>query len=164
MKLYEIAKEYQAFLDAVEAGDIPEEAIGDTLDGIVGEFDQKADNIACAIKGYMAEAEAIKKEEGALRERRDSKMRKVDQMKHYLSEQMQKMGKKKLETERNLLSFRKSTALIIENEEDFKQRHGDLCKREVVVSIPKKEITDRLKAGEEISGAVLQERQNLQIK
>ena len=164
MKLYEIAAEYQAFLDAVEAGEIPEEAIGDTLDGIVGEFDQKADNIACAIKGYMAESEAIKKEEGALRERRDSKMRKVDQMKHYLSEQMQKMGKKKLETERNLLSFRKSTALIIENEEDFKQRHGDLCKQEVVVSIPKKEITDRLKAGEEISGAVLQERQNLQIK
>ena len=46
MKLYEIAAEYQAFLDAVEAGEIPEEAIGDTLDGIVGEFDQKADNIA----------------------------------------------------------------------------------------------------------------------
>ena len=112
----------------------------------------------------MAEADALKKEEGALRDRRDSKMRKADQMKHYLSEQMWKMGKKKLETERNLLSFRKSTALIIENEEDFKQRHGDLCKREVVVSIPKKEITDRLKAGEEISGAVLQERQNLQIK
>ena len=94
MKLYEIAKEYQAFLDAVEAGEIPEEAIGDTLDGIVGEFDQKADNIACAIKGYMAEADALKKEEGALRDRRDSKMRKADQMKHYLSEQMQKMGKK----------------------------------------------------------------------
>ena len=140
MKLYEIAKEYQAFLDAVEAGEIPEEAIGDTLDGIVGEFDQKADNIACAIKGYVAEADALKKEEGALRDRRDSKMRKADQMKHYLSEQMQKMGKKKLETERNLLSFRRSTALVIEDEEDFKRRHGDLCKREVVVNIPKKRL------------------------
>ena len=102
MKLYEIAAEYQAFLDAVEAGEIPEEAIGDTLDGIVGEFDQKADNIACAIKGYMAEADALKKEEGALRDRRDSKMRKADQMKHYLSEQMQKRRR------RNILRYSKS--------------------------------------------------------
>lgn len=40
----------------------------------------------------------------------------------------------------------------------------DLCKVETVVTIPKKEITDRLKAGEEISGATLETRQNLQIK
>lgn len=63
-----------------------------------------------------------------------------------------------------MISFRKSTALVIADEDDFKAQHRDLCQVEEVVKIPKKDITDRLKAGEEISGAALETRQNLQIR
>lgn len=77
---------------------------------------------------------------------------------------MQRIGRERIDTARNLITFRKSTGLRIEDEDDFVQRHRDLCKVETVVTIPKKEITDRLKAGEEISGATLETRQNLQIK
>ena len=34
MKLYEIAAEYKSFLELVDAGEIPEEAINDTLESI----------------------------------------------------------------------------------------------------------------------------------
>ena len=44
MKLHEIGQAYQYFLDQVEEGEIPEEAISDTLDAIEGEFKEKAED------------------------------------------------------------------------------------------------------------------------
>ena len=65
MKLYEISSQYNQFLQAVENGDIPIEAVSDTLEAIEGEFEDKADNIACLIKNKEAEMLAIKAEKDA---------------------------------------------------------------------------------------------------
>lgn len=62
MKLYEISENYRAFMAAVDAGEIPEDAVADTLDGIEGAFDDKADAIACLIKELRLEAAGIKTE------------------------------------------------------------------------------------------------------
>ena len=69
MKLYEISNEYNQFLQAVEDEEIPIEAVADTLEGIKGEFNEKADNIACMIKNQEAEMLAIKAEKDALNKR-----------------------------------------------------------------------------------------------
>lgn len=164
MRLYEISNTYLEFMQAVEAGEIPDEAIADTLESINGEFENKADNIACVIKSLLADAEAIKAEEKILKERRETKQRHVDSLKHYLSESMKHTGKSKIETARNCLSFRKSTSLSIIDEESFKKKHRDLCKIEEKVTIPKSDITKLIKSGQEITGAELVEKQNLQIK
>lgn len=50
MRLYEISQEYVQFLRMVEDEQIPQDAIADTLDSIKGEFEVKADNIACVVK------------------------------------------------------------------------------------------------------------------
>lgn len=162
--LYELSAEYAAFLAAVEAGEVPEEAIADTLDGLSGEFAQKVDNIACIIKELNARAAAIKEEAARLCERQTAAIRRAESLKRYLADAMQRTGMKKLETPRNALSFRRSTSVYIPDEEGFKQRHIELCRQEIRVSIPKKEIGDRLRAGEQIEGAELRESQNLQIK
>lgn len=162
--LYELSAEYAAFLAAIEAGEIPEEAIADTLEGIAGEFSQKADNVACIIKEMEARAAAIKEEAARLCERQAVATRQAHNLKRYLSDAMQRTGLKKLETPRNALSFRRSTSVYIPDEEGFKQRHIELCRQEVRVTIPKKEIGERLRAGEQIEGAELRESQNLQIK
>lgn len=164
MKLYEIAKEYEEFTRLVESGEIPPEAIADTLESIEGEFDSKADNTACIIKNLEAEAAAIKAEESALKERRQSKEATADRLKNYLSEQMQAMGKSKLETARNMIGFRASTSVYIANEEEFKAKHPDLCVTETVVKIPKSEIGKALKDGAEIDGVELRKNQNLYVR
>lgn len=164
MKLYEISDTYQQFLSAVENGDIPEEAVLDTLEGIQGEFNEKADNIACCIKNLKAEAEAIKAERDTLDERAKSKLSKAESLRNYLSVAMQNTGITKIETARNSLTFRRSSSLFIADENDFKQRHADLCKKEIKVTIPRTEITKMIKAGEDITGAELRTNQNLQIK
>lgn len=164
MTIYELAGQYEDFARLVEDGDIPDEAIADTFALLDAEFDDKADALACIIKELGAEAEAIKAQEAALKERRQRKESRAEYLRGLLSESMKRLDKAKIETSRNVISFRKSTALVIADEEDFKQRHRDLCQVEEVVKIPKKDITDRLKAGEEISGAALETRQNLQIR
>jgi hypothetical protein len=164
MKLYEIKDLFVRFVDMVENGEIDEDAIADTLESIEGEFEDKADNIACLIKTFDAEAEAIKAEEKNLKERRERKERQAENLKNYISSTMLQLGKAKVETARNVLSFRKSNSLLIEDEDAFMQKYPDHVYEKVTLSIPKKEITVLIKAGEEFDGAALIEKQNLQIK
>jgi hypothetical protein len=167
MTLYEISGTYKLLIDMIEAGDIPEEAIADTFEAVAGEFDEKADQIACMIKNLDAESSAIKAEEKALAERRQAKERKADGMKKYLSDQMQLIGKLKLETPRNRLSFRASTALYLQDEAGFIEGLNEEDAKRFVVTTKKVDrtaIREALKAGESFDGLSLETRQNLQIK
>lgn len=164
MKLYEIKDLFMKFADMVENGEIEEDAIADTLESIEGEFEDKADNIACLIKTFNAEAEAIKAEEKNLKERRERKEKQADNLKNYIAGTMLQLGKAKVETARNVLSFRKSTSLQISDEAWFMEKYPDLVKTEIKKSIPKKDVTDLIKQGQEFVGAELVEKQNLQIK
>lgn len=105
--LYELSTEYATFLAAVESGDIPEEAIEDTLAGLDGELEEKIDNIACIIKQLNAEADAIKAEKDALNERQQAKAHHADRLKDYIRQSMSLAGKKKIETARNSVSIGK---------------------------------------------------------
>lgn len=162
MRLYEISQEYVQFLRMVEDDQIPQDAIADTLDSIKGEFEVKADNIACIVKNLLSEAEAIKVERDVLDKRIKAKKSQADTLKQYLSSAMQAINVNKIETTRNVVSFRKSTTLHIEDEADFAERYPELCVTEI--KIPKSEITKLIKSGDEFIGVELRSNQNLQIK
>ncbi|MCX7772131.1 MAG: siphovirus Gp157 family protein [Clostridia bacterium] len=106
MTLYQIKDTYLYFLQRVETGEVPEEAINDTLESIEGEFQDKADNVACFIKGLLAEAKAIKDEVDTLTERMKSKQAKADKLTDYLFTCMKGMNLNKLETTRNVLQLK----------------------------------------------------------
>lgn len=167
MKLYEIANEYLAFLQAVEEGEIPEEAIADTLESITAEIEVKADNIACILKTLTAEVNALKEEEDRLAERRKVKENYHNRLKTYLSEILLKAGLEKVETTRNLISFRKSESVVIEDEAEFiawaQVNRGDLLKY-TAPSANKTKIKNALKGGATIIGAELRVNKNMQIK
>lgn len=168
MTLYEIGQAYQYFLEQVEAGEVPEEAINDTLSGIEGDFKEKADNIACMIKNLEYQASSMKAEEQTLSARRKAKESRVRQLKDYLCENMLAINLKKIETARNLISLRKSPpAIKIENIPRFiewAQGHEEslLTYREPEPS--KKQIKEYLDSGGEIPGVSVEQKQALQIK
>ena len=168
MKLYEIADTYRAFMAAVDAGEIPEDAVADTLDGIEGEFDQKVDNIACLIKELRLEAQAIKEEADRLTARQRQKQAAADRLARYLQAHMQAMGKGKIETARNRITIKKNPVSCKILDEDtvlgFLQLHGmaDCYKQET--TIKKRELLMRLKDGEEIPGAALDVGERIEIK
>lgn len=165
MKLYEIAKDYLSFMEAIENEEIPEEAIADTLEAIEGEIEIKADNIACILKSLEAEATALKAEETKLAERRKAKERTYDRLKQYLSDTLQAIGLYKMESARNKISFRKSEAVEVADGfiEWAKENRDDL----LTYAQPKANLTaikKLLKDGEEVAGAQLITKQNIQIK
>lgn len=167
MKLYEIAADYERLLDAIEAGELPEEAIADTLEAVQGELDEKAENIACMLKDIAAEVAAIEDEEKRLAERRKQKERTYERVKNYLSGALHKVGKTKIETPRCKISFRKSesveildaAALII-----WAERNDDSLLNYAMPTINKTAVKKALAAGNAVTGAQIVTRQNIQIK
>ena len=167
MRLYEITNEFQRFLEALENGEIPEEAISDTLESITGLIEEKADNIACIIKNLSAEKEAIKAEEDRLSERRKTKENEIKRLKKYLTDELLKVGRTEIETARNKISFRKSQKVFVDNEAEFiewARKHNDDLLTYKEPTINRTAIGNALKSGMKIDGARLEESQNLQLK
>lgn len=166
MKLYEIANDYLALMQAIENDEIPEECIADTLEAVKGEIEIKADNIACMLKNLDADIVAIKAEETRLAERRKTKERTHERIKQYLSDTLVSLNIDKVETARNNISFRKSEAVEL-NEEAFIEWASANRDDLLTYSAPKAnktEIKKALKSGVEIIGAELVTKQNIQIK
>lgn len=167
MKLYEIEQTYLNFINAVENGEIPEDCIADTLESIAGALEEKADNIACLIKNLTAEAAAIKVEEKNLADRRKSKEGQIEWYKQYLSNALQNSGYDKLETARNKITFRKSESVKVADEMAFiewaKANNADLLSFKEP-TINRTAIKQALAAGEEITGAEIEAKNNIQIK
>ena len=176
MKFYELAEQYneiRAMLDSgvavtEDAQDYDyEQALRDTLDGIGGELEEKAEDIAVIIKELTAEAAALREEEYNLAERRKAKENRVRWLTQYLADNMQAAGLTKVDKPRATLSFRKSKGVRIDDEEGFilwAEEAGQSRFLNVKTTVNKTAIRDALKAGDELPGAVIEERQSLQIK
>lgn len=167
MKLYEITADYSALLEAIEAGEIPEEAINDTLESVTAILEDKVDNIACYIKNLTAFVAEIKAEEQALAERRRSKEKQIERMKAYLSEALLRVGRDKVETARNKVSFRKSQSVFVENETAFIEwakvnAANYLTYKEPTIN--KTAIKTAIAEGIPVIGASVETKQNIQIK
>ena len=101
--LYQLSEEYQELLSMALDPDIDEEALADTLEGIEGEIEYKADGYAKVMRNLEADASAIKAEIARLTERKKHIEANVDRMKRSLETAMRLTGKTKFKT--SLFSF-----------------------------------------------------------
>ena len=134
----------------------------DELDKLNMAFDEKIENLCLYAKSLRAEASAIKDEEKNLKERREAKERKADNIEDYISRNLQG---KKFETARVKVSWRKSESVEILNEDAVPDSFLDI---QVVRKPMKAEIKKRLKEaeakGEEIPWAKLNVNNNMSLK
>lgn len=174
LKLYELVGEYQifqeqfaSFCDMVDSGELPEEAVLDTLDSITGGIEEKLDNIACIYKQTMYEAAMMKAEEVNMRARRKAKENAAERLKAYMSSAMQAVDLSKIETARNRLSFRKSEKVTFDDEETFVQWAQEYNPDLLTYKTPepnKTVIKKILSGGQPIEGCRIEPCMNLQIK
>lgn len=158
--LYEINQDLEALLSNVdeETGEViidPE-----ALDALLLEREQKLEGIALAIKNITAEAAAIKAEEDALKERRERLTRKKDGLTAYLQTALDGA---KFETPKVAVSWRKSKSVEIDEAVFFKDPASMFLRYEKPKP-DKKAITDVLKNGGIVPGAVLVEKLSMSIK
>ena len=173
----------QQFLAAVDAGEIPEEAFADTLEGLEGLLADKLDDCACAYKGLIAEAKEIKAEEAALAARRKVKENEAARLASYIDHCLKDSAgegvkPEKFETARNVLSYRASEAVDVPDVEsvvkwihshDGVEVGGVTVKQNELLNfklpdLSKTALKAALKAGLVIPGAAVKKSFNLQIK
>lgn len=140
----------------------------DTLEAAGGEFDEKAGNIAAYIKNLKAEAEDIHKEERALRRRRAVKESALSRMIEYLLAEMERAGKRKVETPRAAISIRNNPESVeIADERKFiewAQEHADNALKYIQPEIKKREVLAMIRSGQNVPEARLTRTQSLIIK
>jgi Siphovirus Gp157. len=161
LNLYEIDQAILGLVDP-ETGEIMD---FDAFEKLQMDRHQKVENTALYIKNLLAEAEAIKAEESALKDRRAAKERRADGLKAYLSEFL---GGEKFETPRCKVGFSKSTSVDLPDAEGFYAwaiaNAPELVREKVTRDPVKAEIKTLILSGKEIPGAALVEKKNIQVK
>ncbi len=139
-----------------------------TLEGISGEFDEKAGNIAAYIKNLKSDCDQLEQEEKALKRRRDVKKNALRRVTEYLLGEMEAAGKRKIDTPQAVISIRNNAeSVLIDNEAAFiiwAQEHNENLLKYSQPEIRKSEVKELLKAGEEIPEARLTRTQSLIVK
>jgi hypothetical protein len=139
----------------------PDEALDwveKALSGIEDARDTKALNIAAMIKNHRADAEALKAEKTRLARRQQAAERTVQWLTRYL-EQFIEPGIK-LKDSRSTIGWRRSQGVHLAVPAEKLPEEYVRLKREANLSV----IKEDLKAGDEVPGATLEERQNIQIR
>lgn len=176
-RLYEISGDfaelfdnYEELMETAEEKDKAEieAAWFDTLSGIEGEFEVKAESVAQYIKELNARAEAIKAEEKKLAARRKAAEAATDRMKLYLKNCMEQMKLNKVETAKCKISIRKNApSLRIDNEVEFIKALEAAGQTKFLKyaepELKKTDIKNAIKAGEEFEGARLESSQSIII-
>lgn len=105
MKLYELAENYQELQRMMDDPDADMEAVKDTLDALSEAFDEKVDQLASMCKDFASDAAALEEESKKLKDRSVAKKKRVEWLKGYIQSQMTAMGRKKVETTRNIVTI-----------------------------------------------------------
>lgn len=141
----------------------------DTLTGIEGEFDEKAESIAIYYKQLLAEAKMLKAEKAAIAKRQSQKEKQAESLKTYLFKSMQALGRQKIDMPRAVMSLKKNApSLVIDDEISFvewaEEHNLDHLLKYSMPEVKKNDVKALCKKGEEIPFVHIESKQSLSIK
>ena len=164
MTLYDLTNDYMELLQMAEDPDIDEQAFMDTLEGIDGALEDKADGYAKVIRNLEADAAACDAESKRLRNKKQTIENNIKRMKSVLQFAMQMTGKTKFKTALFTFGIRKNPASVVidaANVRDFPEQY--IIESEPILD--KKALKDALKAGEDMTGLChLEQSESLSIR
>lgn len=162
MKLYEIPEEYRKVLEGVQVDKETGEILGtDALVEFAGDLNETIKNTGLYLFELDSEAQQIDAQIKRLKARKDGMKRRSETLKNLMLDAMTSTGLKKVSDPLVTVYLRKSTATIVD-EMDILPK--DLLRVKVETSPDLIAIGKKLKAGETVPGAHLEERQNINIK
>lgn len=140
----------------------------DTLEGIEGEFDEKVESIAVYIKQLAAEAKALKAEKAAIAKRQLQKEKSVENLKAYLLNSMEALGRKKIDMPKAMISVKSNApSLVVDDEIGFikwAQENNDELLKYSMPEIRKNDVKALCKSGEAVPFVHMEKKVSLTIK
>lgn len=162
MTLYEMSNEYRSIKDRLEVDPDTGEILNlDLLEQMEGQIYDKTEAVAIFIKELKAESEMIAAEEKALKERKESKIKKAESLTRYLGNMMTMNAMPSFETSKVKVSSRKSEAVVVAENAEIPEKYL-VTKTEVKPD--KTALKKAIKSGEDIPGVIVEERVNWSVK
>jgi len=161
LRLYEISDNYLSALNELaELDDLPLEVIADTLEGLQGELEEKALNVARYVRNLEAEASAIDEAKKRMEARAKAASRQAGRLKAYLKGELERTGLKIKAPDLALRIQNNPPSVVVDDAGQLPEAFRETV---TTVKILKSEIGRALKAGEFIVGAHLERTTRLVI-
>lgn len=160
--LHLIAVEYRNAALALADLDLDAQTVADTLEGLSGDLEVKAQSVAYMVRAIEADAAALKEWGKTANERSASAYTRARALRGYITHSMQTAGLTKIESPSVRLSFRASSAVVIDGADLIPEQY--MRRAEAPPPEPDKAaIKAALTAGEDVPGAHIEARQSLQL-
>ena len=164
LALYEIADEYLVNLQRLAELDLDEQTISDTLEGLSGELEVKATNVAMFARNLEASAEAIKGAEAQMSARRKAIENRAGRLRQYLKDNMERTGILKIESPFLALSIRKNPPAVHVEALELVPLEFFNPVLPPPPALDKKRVADALKSGKDVPGCRIDQGTRLEIK
>lgn len=167
MKLYELVGQYRA-LEALESSDdLPPEIIRNTLEGLEGQLQEKATNVGLFIRNLESTADAIDEAAEQMRERGTRLRKRAQSLHEYLLFQLIAAGISDVKSPYFNLKVKTNPPTVVIDSESLVPAEY-MTQPEPLPPPPprpdKKAIAAAFKAGEEVPGCHVEQRQRLSIE
>lgn len=164
LPLYQLVGSYRALESLEPSEDIPLQVLQDTLDGLSGDIEVKATNVARYVLNIESMADAIERAATQMTERANRIRKKADAIRSYLKNNMEGVGRLKIETPEFVLCIKKNKpSVVIEDDtkvpDAFKKDPKPLC-----ATPDKTLIAKALKNGMTIEGCRSEQATRLEIE
>lgn len=164
MTLYELTNDYINLLALAEDPDTDPEVLADTLEGLDGQLEDKADNYAKVIRQIESDVNGLKAEIERLQARKTAAQNNIDRMKANLEQMMIATDKTKFKTELFSFGIQKNPAKVVMDEQYIENVPEEYLKYKDP-EIDRKKIAEDLKAGKNLNGiAHLEQSESLRIR
>ena len=164
MTLYEVTQDYLQIMSMMEDPELDPQTLADTMEGVEGELEIKAENYAKVMKNLEADVAGIKGEIDRLSDRKKTIEKNIKQMKEALQQAMEVTGKTKFKTELFSFTVRNNAPAVVVDEkyiENIPEEYLRIREPEV----DKTKLKEALKAGVDLEGiAHLETSTSLAIK
>ena len=161
--LYELAGEYKLLSEKLDAADLDEQTVADTLEGASGDLQEKAVNVAKYAKSQDSDAEQIEIEAKAMLERAAAKRKKATKLREYLHDTLLLTGINKIESPWFVISIKNNPESV--SVLDEQQIPRDYFKEiPATFKLDKTLVKQAIKDGFQIAGCSLVRGTRIEIK
>lgn len=163
LHLWEISERFRSMQLLAESDDIPPEVIRDTLEGIEGDWEAKAEAVAAYIQNIEAAATSKAEAAKAMQARAKMLEKRADSLRQYLLLQFQFMGKTRIERPAFSLVLKNNPQSVVIDDEAALPAAYMVQPPAPPPKPDKKAIGAAIKAGQEVPGCHAEVSQRVDI-